>query len=370
MTRVLKMLRQGSHAAFPARERQLRQQFCSSSRMRMAAVLSYVVFVALLCHAPLFTAEAAQKVFAECKPGANEITCTCSEASDQQVEETMSATLSQKQNVMKLVCKPDMACAPEGLSKKVCKATDSTLDQGTCDEELSRLLAGSQRDVSWEEVKEKIQLQGESKSLTVPPQNFPFVDEQFAVGCKASDNEKKCTFTVTLAARPTATDGQTVTCAYGASSNQSHQKIKLNPTQNSFTLVCGEKGEVLPTRYEEGFCSSGLKGDEESCEGSYTSVLPGYEAKWWSKHDADNSYTLSIPNDKFPAEEAKLIVGCRQKPSSDPAKGATAAAVSSTVCNVDVTIEASSSASLSSRREDVFGLLAGAAVMTVFARHA
>ncbi|PFH36074.1 SAG-related sequence [Besnoitia besnoiti] len=361
MASTLGMLCPGSRPAHGALGRQIQQQFRHSSR-RMGAALSCAVLFTFIYYTPFSAVAAVETVSAKCESGESETTCTCSEGANGDAADV--TTLSQKQNVLKLDCQASLKCAPENLGNKVCEAKAEEFTN--CNVELCNLLAGKPP-VSWTPVPEKRNNQGESKSLTVPPQNFPFVDEQFAVGCKASDNGKKCTFTVTLAARPTARDGQTVTCAYGASSNQSHQKIKLNPTQNSFTLVCGEKGKVLPTRYEEGFCSSGLKGDEESCEGSYTSVLPGYEAKWWSKHDADNSYTLSIPNDKFPAEEAKLVVGCRQKPSSDPAKGATAAAVSSTVCNVDVTIEASSSASLSSRREDVFGLLAGAAVMTVFA---
>ncbi|PFH36077.1 SAG-related sequence [Besnoitia besnoiti] len=361
------MLCLGSQATSRALQRQVRQQLCYS--LRAPVVLSACLLLAMTCCEYLSAAKPATEISPNCVPGV-ETTCTCEEnKSGREAAASNSATLSQAQNALKLECKPNLQIAPEPLKDKVCSAGSDDLKKD-CDVKLSSLLVGNP-DVSWAEVSEQSRSQPVSKRLTIPPENFPLVDEQFAVGC-TENTTKKCKVTVTVEARPSVTQGQTVTCAYGAGSNDLRQAVKLSPTQNSFTLVCGDKGEVLPKNYNEAFCSSGLTGNEETCKGSYTSILPGYEANWWNKDDTKHSVTLSIPTDQFPAEEAKIVVGCRQKEQqpSPVGKESPLHTLTPTVCIVDVTIEASSFASLSSRRADVFGLLAGAAVMTIFAQHA
>ncbi|PFH36076.1 SAG-related sequence [Besnoitia besnoiti] len=353
------------HVTLVTVERQMRREVQYSSRRRSTTMLSSVSLCMLLFYSSLSMGAmaAAPTVSAQCVPGEPQTTCTCEGTSGRAVTDSASVILSQNQNELEMVCAKDLQCAPKELSGKVCEANDEALTE--CSVELSTLFAGKSSEISWTKPKKRNGLQGESKILTVPPENFPFVDERFAVGCM-DESTKKCKVTVTVEARPSVTQGQTVTCAYGAGSNDLRQAVKLSPTQNSFTLVCGDKGEVLPKNYNEAFCSSGLTGNEETCKGSYTSILPGYEANWWNKDDTKHSVTLSIPTDQFPAEEAKIVVGCQKTASSS--KRTPVAVLRPTVCNVDVTIEASSPAALSSMLTSVPSLVAGATMVTAFSQ--
>ncbi|PFH36083.1 SAG-related sequence [Besnoitia besnoiti] len=294
----------------------------------------------------------------ECVPGDKDTVCTCDPAAG---EEPLSATLSQEKNVLKMVCKPKMACAPEEMQDTVCQAEQTELTG--CQLKLSDLLAEDATSVAWEAEKVKAKENGETKSLTIPTQNFPYSDQRFAVGCTGEN--KKCKVVVTVEARPTVTDGQTVTCAYGASSNTSHQAVTLSPSNNSFTLVCGEKGDVLPATYETTYCVSGSTDAAETCDEKWTSVFADYDSKWWKNPEGTNSFTLSIPTDKFPSEQKKVMVGCQQKqPMEDHKK---TAAVSGSVCRVDVTINASSPPSSSVAWGMLPGLMGGF-VIAVFPR--
>ncbi|PFH36086.1 SAG-related sequence [Besnoitia besnoiti] len=301
-----------------------------------------------------------------CVASESETVCTCDNKT--QLTTPLVASLSDKRNVLNLECRDGLHYAPDGLSrKKVCDANSSTLkcgeDNGPPCMDIDDLLAGSPTNVQWTEVKKKAT--GQPKSLTIPPENIPYIDGHFVVGCldSASNETPKCKVAVTVEARASLTDGQTVTCAYGASSNPSHQAVTLSPSKNSFTLVCGEKGTVLPTNYQTSFCSPGSEDAKKSCEGDYQTILPGYEGKWWEKREGAESYTLSIPVDKFPKEQARIVVGCEQKDERANVKNTAPSGKGPTVCSVDVTIEAGASASPSSLPASADAVLSGAAAL-------
>ncbi|PFH36825.1 SAG-related sequence [Besnoitia besnoiti] len=228
---------------------------------------------------------------------------------------------------------------------------------------VGSLLSGDASNIKWEDLS-KINEQCTQKVLTIPKINFPYVDEGFVVGCVASE-QSKCTVNVAISARATVTEDRTVKCAYGTGSNAKHHEIRLSPSQNSFTIMCGDKGEVLPTNYSTAFCPILDKNADAKteCSESYTSVLPAYTEGWW-KTDSQNSFVLTIPSDKFPENEAKIMVGCQKMDKVAEKKEPTPGPTSS-VCSVEVTIEGSgapsSSATVSPGILAVIVLVAGAA---------
>ncbi|PFH36103.1 SAG-related sequence [Besnoitia besnoiti] len=324
----------------------------NGSRVRLAIASVCVGAILVSASASLPTTGAQPEPAAtECVANDTEVKCACELTSDG-AKKTMSAVLSQDKNTLRFECKSKTAeCVkPDEAGTVVCQA--GTSDLSDCKVELSTLLAGDSKSVKWV----PCELEGEHckqcASLTIPQNNFPYVDQKFAVGCKEQNASNLCIVGVTLEARPSATNAQTVTCAYGASSNGSHQTVKLSPTQSSFTLVCGEKGEVLPAQYNKHYCSSDSQEAEKTCSEDYTSILPGYDGSWWEATEASNTYTLSIPADKFPKEETKIVVGCQQQqPVAPPPSGKKEGKKepSPTVCSVDVTIAAGSVSSLDQR---------------------
>ncbi|PFH36090.1 hypothetical protein BESB_057410 [Besnoitia besnoiti] len=308
-----------SETASGAMKRLAPRKSCLSSRRRLA-VLAAIASAAVYSGYPSFStagALAASSAATGCAVDGAETTCTCGG----QVGETgknWSAILSKKTNILTLKCGEQMQCVPQAAGgHTVCSAT--TPELASCNLDLHTLLAGETSDVTWKDCSVERNATGKCLQLTIPEGNLPHVDGMFAVGCTGAPRQpEKCRVAVTVEARPSVTEGQTVTCAYGASSNPTRQAVTLSPTQNSFTLVCGDKGEVLPKNYEDVFCSSELKGDQDVCKGDYTSILQAYQKNWW-EHDKKanvNSYKLSIPVDKFPTEQSKIVVGCQQKESS------------------------------------------------------
>ncbi|PFH36085.1 SAG-related sequence [Besnoitia besnoiti] len=290
-----------------------------------------------------------------CVEDGNKTMCTCAEQSVKENGKGMSAVLSKGQNMLTLDCQGKLEFAPKAADNIVCSPQE---EFPGCKLDLHTLLSGNPTDVNWTECEPKAKKEGKCKALSIPQERLPFTDQQFAVGCVSADNQKKCRVAVTMKARASLTEGQTVTCAYGAGSNQLHQTVKLNPTHNSFTLVCGEKGEVFPQKYDETFCTSEPKGNEEACSGNYQSVLPGYEKDWWKEDKKARSFTFSIPVDQFPREPTKIIVGCQQRlqePHSEQQRDRDEAS-GPTVCNVEVTVDAA--APLSARAGGVTRFLA------------
>ncbi|PFH36098.1 SAG-related sequence [Besnoitia besnoiti] len=338
--------------------------------------LSFVAFIAAAVvllgfpSLPTSGADEPSSVSPACTASGLETTCTCSETKAKAGVSNESATLSKDTNILRVECTNPTVFAPtEANGTTVCSA-EPPPDFKDCKENIQQLLGGDPSSVKWEACKEEKAKGAEKcKTLTVPQTNLPFVDQRFAVGCteEPNNNNKLCRIPVTIKARASATNGQTVTCAYGAGSNESRQAVTLNPSKNSFTLVCGEKGTVLPTNYDTKFCPSDPAGTSTTCDGDYQSILPGFENGWWKKDDPDTpkSFTLSIPVDKFPKEQAKMVVACQQTKtksgSGSPAEGA----ATSSVCTVDVTIEASAFAAAARGMKWAFASLAGTALLVM-----
>ncbi|PFH36104.1 SAG-related sequence [Besnoitia besnoiti] len=306
-----------------------------------------------------------------CEPTDNGTKCTCHASDTSSEAKSLTAALSQKKNLLEVVCKSPLAPAPAALAGAlVCAAGADCLTECTavkspsCIDVVS-LLSGTRENVKWKSNPEEVRDVEQSKTLTIPFENFPYTDGHFFVGCTDKNTTTKCTVAVTVEARVSTTAGQIVTCAYGAGSNLSHQAVTLSQSQNSFTLVCGEEGEVLPTKYETAYCSADAGAD---CSEDYKSVIPAYERSWWAKNNDGRSFTLSVPVDKFPTDQTKIVVGCRYKGDSKGSKNSDKDASGPTVCSVDVTIEASASAAMTVRSIDAFTLLVVVGILTSFAR--
>ncbi|CBZ50816.1 SAG3 protein, related [Neospora caninum Liverpool] len=316
-------------------------------------------------------AAAATPNVSECvvQDSGGQTTCTCVSTDDRDPKE-LQATLSSTKSVLQLVCQTGLTCAPDELTQKqVCPENTPDLTKCKNDQgnpkciDVTTLLAGSAESIGWEAVPEVKNVK--AKKLSIPRENLPYSDKKFIVGCLSTpttNNTAKCKLTVTLEARASVTDKHTVTCAYGKTSNPTHQTVKLSPSQNRFTLVCGSEGEVLPTDYKSTYCFSEEGGNAaKTCGGNYTEVIPAYESSWWNQDSSNHSFSLVIPQDSFPEEETKIVVGCGKKAtgSVDRSKKETSAD-SSSVCSVEVTIEGvTSSASLSVDTAGAFSLVVG-----------
>ncbi|CBZ51157.1 srs domain-containing protein [Neospora caninum Liverpool] len=277
--------------------------------------------------------------------------CTCDNTDP--TPQALAATLSEDQNVLKVSCKNnELQCAPEQLNgDKVCPQSARKLHEcGSSNGSsacipLSDILVEPGKNVTWKPDTTEASSDSATQQLTVPPENFPYTDKKFVVGCvkKSHDDTDKCRVTVTVAARASAKKGQTVTCAYGTSSNKEPQTITLSPSQNAFTLVCGADGEIVPSTYQQHYCDSSENGATSDCqERDYTSILTAYQDTWWQQTE-NSSYTLQIPPTDFPEEPANIMVGCKKTKISK--RGQTSETDPSTVCKVLVTIEASPNSS-------------------------
>ncbi|PFH36816.1 SAG-related sequence [Besnoitia besnoiti] len=178
----------------------------------------------------------------------------------------------------------------------------------------------------------------QAKALTIKKENLPYVDGSFRVGCMdQSANETKCTVDVKVAARASATEGQKAICAYGRESNAKKQEVTLSSARNSFTLVCGDKGEIVQASYKVAHCPVG-KGEEalENCKEDYKTILPDYQEGWWTEEN-NKSITMKIPEDKFPEQDGSFMVPCQKAKNSDD-KERPNALQDGSVCTVDVRI--------------------------------
>ncbi|KEP67002.1 UNVERIFIED_CONTAM: SAG-related sequence protein SRS30A [Hammondia hammondi] len=190
------------------------------------------------------------------------------------------------------------------------------------------------------------------KRLTIQEGNFPFVDQKFVVGCVDQGTEDITKVTVTLE-ETSATQEQTVNLVFGANSNVVHQAITMTPKKSRFTLVCGDKGQILPTKYQETYCAhEDGKDAADTCKDAYSGIFLNYETTWWTKatETASNEYTFKIPEGQFPTEKQTFMVGCHgQTPAQDNAQkngiDSTAQEAKPTVYTVDVTIAASAASS-------------------------
>ncbi|PFH36101.1 SAG-related sequence [Besnoitia besnoiti] len=343
---------------------------------RFLVVLCCVIGVVQLGCLPFSVVGVSAEEAPMCVETESKTTCTCAEPLPSRDAKTGAANLSQKRNSLEVMCKGNLKCAPDELkASTVCAA--GTRDLTKCKDVkdgrdascvyLHTLLAEAPTSIKWQAVSVQGKGTDQSKMLTLGPENIPYVDGQFVVGCMdSSASTTKCTVTVSVEARASATNGQTVRCAYGASSNPSHQTVTLSPSQNSITLVCGKEGVVLPTKVDHTFCSAESDA-KEACDGEYKTIMPGFESTWWKADASGYSYTLSIPADKFPREPAKIVVGCQQKESSAGSRDSLYRDSGPTVCTVGVTIEASQATSVSMGVSGVSAFLAGASVNALLA---
>ncbi|KFH01763.1 SAG-related sequence SRS38D [Toxoplasma gondii VAND] len=303
------------------------------------------------------------QVSSVCVPGEGVTKCTCA-AQESTNPKALEASFSEKLSALELACEQQSFAPEDPDNKRVCPADTSDFKDckdnqaNTKSIDLTTLLTGDTESIKWETVTREAQ--GTTKKLSIPPANLPYTDQSFAVGClDSSKTTAKCKLTVTIEARASVTQDQIVTCAYGKTSNQKHQSIKLSPSQNKFTLVCGKDGEVLPTNYQSTFCvrKDGVDARAE-CSGNYTDVIPAYETQWWKHDAAQHTFTLEIPEGGFPEKETQIMVGCQKSKKAagtDKEVREEASSDSPTVCSVDVTIEAvASSASLSGGVAGVF----------------
>ncbi|KFH13769.1 SAG-related sequence SRS38A [Toxoplasma gondii MAS] len=274
-------------------------------------------------------------------------TCMC--LSTQRTVEPLEATLSTTKSSLQLVCQSSLKFIPQAPdnNKHVCPADVAVLKQctgsgdGNTSIDVTTLLGGATQEIEWQNVED---VKGSTtKKLIIPPANLPYAEQSFIVGCVDAEGEPKCKLTVTLEARASVTEDQTVTCAYGKTSNPKHQSIKLSQSRNRFTLVCGKDGEVLPKEYRSKFCKFGKEQDASTadCTGNYTEILPVYETKWWDYDPRSTTYSLVIPEGGFPEEKTEIMVGCQKRESAESSAKVKeeASADSPTVCSVDVTIE-------------------------------
>ncbi|CBZ53658.1 SRS domain-containing protein [Neospora caninum Liverpool] len=295
--------------------------------------------------------------------------CTCT--TDEPNKTDLTATLCQAKNILQIACKQEkQQCAPEELSENlVCPSSTTILKDcknekaGVTPFNINTLLSGSSPSVSWQLCADGLPA-CTTKKLEIPPENFPFVDRKFMVGCvKKGDTNDTMKVTVTLEARASATEDHIVKCAYGKNSNPAHQTVTLTPEKNSFTLACGDQGDILPTNYKKEYCVS-ESGNEasDSCTGAYEGIFANYEATWWTKTTGTNEYKFTIPGGQFPQEEQKVTVGCQKKTTAEPApQSKEGGEKDSSVCSVDVTIVASaaSSAALTSGRVVMLATIVG-----------
>ncbi|PFH36817.1 SAG-related sequence [Besnoitia besnoiti] len=295
-----------------------------------------------------------------CEEGTNMTKCSC-QVEANQTTATLRTTMSQQKAVFHLLCESSMQYAPDKLEgSTVCPAETRSLLEcktegnsraavdpaGTTKPvEIQTFLSEADPKVSWETPEAG---ENNTRTLSIPQQLFPYVDGEFVVGCLDSSNNKAtCQVTVALAARESATEGHKALCAYGEASNKKHQSITLSPANNSFALVCGDKGEIVQKDYKSSYCPVG-DGMEAAttCKGDYKTILPEYEQAWWGGDDG-KSFTLTIPKEKFPENEATLMIQCQKKSDKLGSKSGTPGTSKPSVCTVHVTIEGTGKASSS-----------------------
>ncbi|PFH36822.1 SAG-related sequence [Besnoitia besnoiti] len=309
---------------------------------------------------------------ASCEEKEGETLCSCAQEEN---AATRKAVISETSNQLHLDCKNEQSYAPDALtSSKVCAADNKDLNDcrdgdGQKCIDLNTLLSDTTKQVSW--TKKQKKTANEPRVLNVPKTLFPYVDGKFVVGCLKNSSQTVCTVDVTVAARASATNEQTVACSYGEASNGKHQAVTLKPGLNSFTLVCGEKGGIQPANFKQKYCAPKEKqGDVAAeCTGDYKSVLPLYEDNWWSTGETPETFVLTVPEGHFPENPTRLLVGCKYTGRKGQKGADQGEELQTTVCNVDVTIEGtgppSSSASFSAGVAGALSVLLGACAVVV-----
>lgn len=291
---------------------------------------------------------------------AKEQTVTCPAAAQPSGSPTeLSGTLSEAVSKLLLQCEAGTTVVPTGLTqglvcpadvpgKDLTKCKDATAGSGEKQAvSLSQLMGGpTSPEVTWEK-----QPEGTGGklvySLSLPPAPLPLVDSSFLTGCKTQDSQH-CVVTVSVEARKSAASGQTVYCAYGKNSNDPTKRptVTMTTKDNKMTLVCGNKDKtvVQPKNYTTHYCPDEKVGDVCTTAGEYKSFITDFQETWWTKDDATDSVTLTIPPEHFPATAKTIHLGCQYKPPAAEDTQKAAAAGQPTACVVDVVISPKESA--------------------------
>ncbi|PFH33554.1 SAG-related sequence [Besnoitia besnoiti] len=288
-------------------------------------------------------------------------TCTCTPVANREGPPPQSGNakdtvvqFSAETNKLTLVCKGSSTVAPPTLKSEnaVCPETAdlSKCKTGGGDPKAAPIsttnfLDGEKVDsIQWTEL--SASMSGDttsSYSLTVPSANLPRSDKAFAVGC-ISQEKPVCKVTVNLPAkRSKTTTRNVVQCAYGAQSNsEGPQQVTLSQTETTLTLICGKEGTVQPENYLTSFCTDN---DMKHCTNAYTEVLPDFKKEWWtpSSTSETNEYMLQVPQDLFPEQDKKIVVGCKHKDESESSP----ASSKHSRCSVSITLKGTGSASTS-----------------------
>ncbi|PHJ15868.1 srs domain-containing protein [Cystoisospora suis] len=120
---------------------------------------------------------------------------------------------------------------------------------------------------------------------------------------------------VTVETRRSAATDQTVRCAYGATSNKAARPtVTLTPQNNKVTLVCGSKDhtEVQPRDYQTNYCADANVGTACKKE-AYTTFIKDFKPEWWTKVEATQNVTLTLPPENFPVTAKSIHLECGYK---------------------------------------------------------
>ncbi|PHJ17167.1 srs domain-containing protein [Cystoisospora suis] len=295
-----------------------------------------------------------------------------------------TATLSESKQKVSLQCAAasDTVVPAELKSGKVCPsgvndlAACKTASEGKAESNkpvsLSVLMGGTEASpVNWVESKPTDGSGGNKYELSLPNAPLPLKDTKFVAGCvpTAPDQaNKECKLTVTVEARKSAAAGQTVSCAYGAKSNEAKPTVTMTQQNNTVTLVCGNeatKAVPQPTDYKTAYCADDKVGADCKTE-TFTSFIAGFQSTWWTENKGAQNVTLTIPPEQFPDSAKMIHLGCLYTPPS-PAAAAKedAQAAKQNLCKVDVVISAKESSATGRRVAALPGLAAGAVVLSI-----
>ncbi|CBZ50664.1 srs domain-containing protein [Neospora caninum Liverpool] len=300
-----------------------------------------------LCDCSTGTSASATKLTARLSTTVNTIQLTCANA-DVGMPDPMESDM---------VCpvdSPDLSqCKPAGRALQAHKAANQAFP-------ITQLLNGAtDASLTWQQQKLK-----KIYALEIPPNLFPLTDQQFGVGCGKKGTNTSCKVKVTVAAKPSASVNQIVSCAYGADSNTGTalQSVTISPTHPSVTLDCGSAGVVQPEDHTTEHCPAGAP-VQHKCDQPYTSIFKDFQPSWWSG-DTETSHkaTLTVPNDKFPVDEQKFVVGCK---SQETINGGESTA-GSTVCSVEVTVLGTSEMSSGGANTPSVLVTAGVSVVAAY----
>ncbi|PHJ17125.1 sag-related sequence srs30d [Cystoisospora suis] len=293
-----------------------------------------------------------QTVTASCLPKDGGISCDCAPPAgaggDSFQAESFRIPLSEDSPKLLLRCSgDDNTVAPENMKDgMVCPATTAlpgctARGVSGAPQKLEDLLAPGDAKVVWTED----QQEGSKYSLTIPQDRYPFVDQDFLVGCKTA-KAVVCNVMVAVKARTSRTSGRTAKCSYGIGSNSYNLSVMLTPSNNQFTLSCEGGGAFVPSTISTNYCLYGEYVEQKtSClpNLTYSDLIPGFSESWWTT--TGNHATLKIPEDKFPDTDKTFTVGC--KPPSNTSEGAH----EGTYCSVDVTVSGAGTTSPGSPEE-------------------